>query len=236
MTAKNKSYFTVPRLDEIPFLIHGFGSKFLSENDLGIKPELAHFERVLLKQVHSDSVRIIEACPDGLFEGDAMITDQPGILLIITTADCLPVFLVDAEKKAVAAVHCGWKGTAKRVLQKTVETMRSSFGSAPESVLAAMGPRIGESCYEVGEDVYTEFVHSGFPKNVFQRHPRRENKYYLDLAKANRIQLLEMGVKEVSIVSVELCTHCDESLLSYRLDRRTSRRLMNFIGLKFQEI
>ena len=165
-----------------------------------------------------------------------MITDQPGILLIIKTADCLPVFLVDVEGKTVAAVHCGWMGTKKRVLQKTVRTMKSSFGSEPESMLVAMGPCIASSCYDVGEDVLSEFVQTGLSRDVFQGHPKQKNKYLLDLNKANRIQLTELGVREENIVSVDLCTHCDDNLLSYRRDRKTARRLMNFIGLNFQEI
>jgi len=165
-----------------------------------------------------------------------MITDQPEILLIIKTADCLPVFLVDVERKTIAAVHCGWKGTKKRVLQKTVRTMNSSFGSAPESMLVAMGPCIASSCYDVGEDVFSEFVQTGLSRDVFQKHPKRKNKYFLDLNKANRIQLTEVGVQKENIVSVDVCTHCDDNLLSYRRDRKTTQRLMNFVGLICREI
>jgi YfiH family protein len=236
MSIGRKSYITVPELEEIPFIVHGFGTRHWTEDDFARKTEMAQFQRLSLKQTHSDIVRVVDVMPDSLLEGDAMVTDRPGILLVISTADCLPLFLVDAEKRAVAAVHCGWKGTVKRVLQKTVKTMRSNFGSAPESVLAAMGPRIAGSCYEVGEDVRFEFIHAGLPRDVFQPHPRRENKYYLDLNKSNRIQLLEMGVQEGNIVSIDLCTHCDKDLLSYRRDWKTSQRLMNFIGLKVQEI
>jgi YfiH family protein len=169
--------------------------------------------------------------PDCLLEGDAMITDRPGIFLIIQTADCLPVFVVDEERRAIAAVHCGWRGTAKRVLQKCVETMRSSFGCAPDALLVALGPCIAATCYEVGEDVLMEFIRAGFPEDLFQPHPESERKYDLDLEKANRIQLTELGVSGANIHSVQLCTHCDDSLLSYRRDRTTTNRLLNFIGL-----
>lgn len=221
-------------LRAIPFIVHGFGTKHWGESDFERKPDLAIFKRVSLRQTHSDIVRVIRATPDRIMEGDAMITDQPGFLLIIKTADCLPVFLVDKERKAVAAVHCGWMGTKKRVLQKTVETMKSSFGSDPESMLTAMGPCIASRCYEVGEDVFAEFVQSGFPRETFRNHPKWKNKYLLDLINANRMQLTESGVRRENIVSVDLCTHCDENLLSYRRDRKTVRRLLNFIGLIFK--
>jgi len=236
MSIDRKDYLTVLRLAEIPFIVHGFGTKHWAESDFEREPELARFELLSLRQTHSDIVRVISSIPDSLLEGDAMITGQPGILLIIKTADCLPVFLVDVEGKTIAAVHCGWKGTKKRVLQKTLRTMKSSFGSAPESMLVAMGPCIASNCYEVGEDVLSEFVQAGLSRDVFQRHPKRENKYFLDLKKANRIQIAELGVREENIVSVDVCSHCDDNLLSYRRDRKTVQRLMNFIGLNFREI
>ncbi|MFC2164966.1 peptidoglycan editing factor PgeF [Acidobacteriota bacterium] len=234
MAIDRKDYLTVPKLEETPFIVHGFGTKHWAESDFKRTPELARFECLSIKQTHSDIVRVIRAIPDRLLEGDAMITDLQGLLLIIKTADCLPVFLVDREGKTIAAVHSGWKGTKKRVLQKTVEAMTSNFGSAPESMLVAMGPCIVSSCYEVSEVVLTEFMQTGFPRDVFQNHPKGKNKYLLDLNKANRTQLTETGVLEENIVSVDLCTHCDDSLLSYRRDRKTAQRLINFIGLMLQ--
>ena len=233
MSDIRKEFLTVSILREIPFIVHGFGTKHWAESDIERKPELAHFKRLSLKQIHSDIVRVIRATPDRLLEGDAMITDQPGILLIIKTADCLPVFVADTERKTIAAVHCGWMGTKKRVLQKTVETMKSIFRSNPESMRVAMGPCIASCCYEVGEDVLSEFVKTGFPREVFQNHPKRKNKYLLDLDKANRIQLTELGVRKENIVAIDLCTHCDNNLLSYRRDRKTAQRLLNFIGMIF---
>lgn len=231
MSYDQKNYLTVPELEAIPSIVHGFGTMHWTGNDFTRHPELARFQPLLLRQTHSDIVRVVEARPDELLEGDAMITDRPGILLIITTADCLPVFVVDEQKRAIAAVHCGWKGTAKRVLQKTVEAMRLSYGCAPESLVVALGPCIATTCYEVGEDVLTEFVRAGIAEDVFQPHPGRENKYDLDLEKANRIQLTELGVHEENILAIRLCTHCDDNLLSYRRDRKTARRMLNFIGL-----
>lgn len=236
MRIDKTKYLTVSRLEEIPFIVHGFGTKHWTDSDFERKDDLARFKRLSLKQTHSNLVRVIRSIHDSPLEGDAMVTDRPGILLVIETADCLPVLMVDVEKKAIAAVHCGWMGTKKRILQKTVITMVSSFGSAPESLLVAMGPCIAPSCYEVGEDVLSEFARAGLSADVFQKHPQRRNKYFLDLNKANRTQLAELGVKEENMATVDLCTHCDDSLLSYRRDRKTERRLVNFIGLIFPEI
>jgi YfiH family protein len=231
MSIEKKRYLTVPKLAEIPFIIHGFGTKHWTESDFEENPKLARFQRFSLRQTHSDIIRVLEAVSDCRLDGDAAVTDLPGILLIIETADCLPIFLVDVERKAIAAVHCGWMGTAKRIVQKTVKTMASYFGSASESMAVAMGPCIAGSCYEVGEDVRAEFVRASLPQDLFQPHPERKDKYYLDLDQANRLQLAELGVSKENIASVELCTHCDDCLLSYRRDRKTSRRLLNFIGL-----
>jgi len=231
MPSDRNDYLTVPMLEEIPFILHGFGTRCWEESDFESKPELAQFERLSLKQIHSDIVRVITALPERPLDGDALITDRPGILLLITTADCLPVFLVDVEGKAIAAVHCGWMGTKRRVLQKTVEAMGSSFGSDPGSLLVAMGPCIAADCYEVGEDVFSEFVQAGLSEDVFQKHSEKKNKYFLNLRKANRMQLAESGVQPENVSAVDLCTHCDDKLLSYRRDRITDRRLINFIGM-----
>jgi len=230
MPNQGRNYLIATNLETIPFIVHGFGTKTWSENSLERAQGLSRFAHLSLRQIHSAIVRVVRAIPDTSLEGDAMITTQPGILLVIKTADCLPVFIVDMKEKAIGAVHCGWKGTVKRICQKTVEAMASCFGSEPRSMLVGMGPCIATGCYEVGEDVFEEFKQSGLSHSVFHSHPQRKNKYFLDLVQANRLQLTELGVPEENIVSVALCTHCDDTLLSYRRDRKTRRRLVNFIG------
>src|SRR5579864_1435965 len=94
--------------------------------------------------------------------GDGLITNRPGLLLSILAADCLPILLVDTRQRAVAAIHCGWRGTASGMAQKAVGTMKMIFGSRERDLRAAIGPGIRGCCYKVGPDVVTEFE-SQFP-------------------------------------------------------------------------
>jgi YfiH family protein len=231
MFIADKDYLTIPQLDIIPGLIHGFGTRRLHEEAFQGNSRLGRFRRVYLRQVHSDLVVFIKSPPPEASAGDAMLTEQPGILLVIKTADCLPVLLAERNGKAVAAAHCGWRGTQKRLIQKTVEAMRGRLGCRVRDLVIGLGPCIGRSCYEVGEDVYSAFSREGLRESVFQRHPSRKDKFVLDLKEANRNQLLERGIPKENIFSIDLCTHCEKSLWSYRRDRKMTGRLANFVGL-----
>ena len=117
---------------------------------------------VALRQIHSDIVHLIDAAdfPQGeqAANGDALITREPGVLLTIQTADCIPILLADTKQRAVAAIHSGWRGTAQRIAEKTLGRMQMEFGTRPQDVLAALGPGIGGCCYEVGHEVVKEFT------------------------------------------------------------------------------
>lgn len=226
-----KKYEMVEAFTGIPFLVHGFGTRYLTEKDLASDPELAEFHRITLRQTHSDIVRVITTLPLKRMEGDALVTDRPHILLIIKTADCLPVFIADKQNKAIAAVHCGWRGTLKRVVSKTIRTMLVNFGSDSLSLYFAFGPCIDEACYEVGEDVREKYRSEGFENGIFNRHPTKEKKYMLNLRGANRAQILALGVPEKNIFSIEHCTRCELDLFSHRRDGAHAGRMINFIGL-----
>src|SRR5580658_8429782 len=122
---------------------------------------------VALRQIHSDIVHVVSAAEarqgEQALQGDALITREPGVLLTIQTADCIPILLADTRQRTVAAIHSGWRGTAQRVAAKTLGRMQMEFGTRPEDVIAALGPGIGRCCYEVGSDVAKEF-HSQFPE------------------------------------------------------------------------
>jgi YfiH family protein len=223
-------YHVVDELRQIPYLAHGFGTRQWGDADFDSSPELAGFRRVSLRQTHSDIIRIITKFPQEKMEGDALITDIPGVLLIIKTADCLPVLVVDPQRRAVAAVHCGWRGTLKRVIGKTLRTMQQRFGSKLTSLCVALGPCVDKSCYEVGKEVREEFESHGLKSGVFESHPFKREKYFFDLKETNRSQILALGVPEKNIFSVDLCTYCEEDLFSYRRDRDRAGRLINFIG------
>ena len=231
---KNKSIsevITLPQFDKIPFLDHGFGTGTFQEKSFSQMEEWRNFKLLFLEQVHSDIVHFIESKPEKSLTGDAMVTRLPFIFLIIRTADCLPILLVDENKRVIAAVHCGWKGTARKVLEKVVRGMEERFGSDPAGLLAGFGPCIGGECYEVGEDVPRSFLEGGFPDSFFRPHPQDIKKYFLDLREANRLELLRLGVKRKNIFEVGLCTHCRPDFPSFRRDKEGAGRLLSFIGL-----
>jgi YfiH family protein len=231
MNNPDQRYRVVEELAKIPFLVHGFGNRFWKEADFNLVSGLADFQRVSLRQSHSDIIRVITEITRKRMEGDALMTDRPGILLIIKTADCLPALVVDRPNKAVAAVHCGWRGTLKRVLAKALQAMHQNYNSDYNSLSVVLGPCIDKACYEVGEDVREEFRDEGLHNGVFDRHPSKKEKFLFDLRGANRAQALALGVPEKNIFSVDLCTHCDSELLSYRRDGDFTGRMISFIGL-----
>jgi len=226
------AYRAVPALSRIPWLFHGFGTRRFSEDDLlsiiaenGARP-------VLLRQIHSARVLVLDEVPEGFPEADAAATRRPGLALVIKTADCLPLFLVDPDHRAVAAVHAGWRGTARRIAGEAVATMVHAFGTRPAVLLAALGPCIGGACYEVGEDVAVSFRRDPSFGVLFALIPARPGKYHFDLRAANRAQLEAAGLTAANIHDSGTCTHCDPALLSFRRDRRSDLRLFNFIGFR----
>jgi YfiH family protein len=209
-----------------------------------------------LRQIHSDIIRHVDSIPEEPLSGDGMISATPGLLLGIQTADCLPVILVDAKRKAVGVFHAGWRGTVKRIVEKGVGEMHRCFGSRPRDLKAAIGPGIQGCCYEVGEEVRVKFE-SQFAygaklfREVKESNPVRE-KYpllflsarapghsdlpkliFLDLVEANRQQLLAAGVPTKNIETSEFCTNCRPDLLfSYRAERGKTGRMMAVAGIR----
>jgi YfiH family protein len=229
-----EEFLTIPQFNCIPFLRHGFGNAHWKEKDFARREGWRDFSLVWLDQVHSEIVHFIRKVPDKSLRGDALVTDLPRIFLIIKTADCLPILLVDQAGRAIAAVHCGWKGTLDRVVEKVVLGMKEHYGSDPGELLAAFGPCIGKDCYEVGDDVRGSYAARGFPEALFRPLPGRRRKFLLDLQEANRLQLLQLGFRAGHIFSVDVCTHCHSSFLSYRRDKSRAGRMLSFIGMTAQ--
>ncbi|HYA48103.1 MAG TPA: peptidoglycan editing factor PgeF [Burkholderiales bacterium] len=232
MTNVGKPYLVAPRLAGIGWLVHGFGRAGWGEEDILDSRALCGFRPVIMRQLHSDIIHRLDREPAGRLEGDALMTDAPGLLLIVRTADCLPVLLVDGTHKAVASVHCGWRGTEKRILEKAVRAMGRAYGAEPGELLAALGPCIGSACYEVGPEVHAGFLKAGFPPDVFADSRTRRGRFLLDLRRANTWLLDGLGVKPDAIWSSDVCTHCDPALLSYRRSKGERRRMYNFIGIR----
>ena len=223
-------FLTVPHLSRVPGLFHGFGTRDFSEADLRAAAAENGAVPVPLHQVHSARIIVLDQAPTALLDADGTATRRPGLALVVKTADCLPLFLVDPEHAAIAAVHAGWRGTAHRIAAEAVAVMARSFGTKPAALLAALGPCIGGACYEVGEDVASSFHRAPAFASLFAALPARPGKYLFELRAANRAQLEAAGLPPGSILEAGGCTHCDPALLSFRRDRRSDLRLYNFIG------
>lgn len=213
---------------------------------------------VALQQVHSDIAHRIEAAAsEPPLQGDALFTREPGILLTVQTADCIPILFADTQVRAVAAIHSGWRGTLRRIAEKTLGRMRMEFGTRPEDVIVAIGPGIGACCYEVGHEVAKEFM-SQFPqaREWFEGpfsavassdndpnwlpwltmappgHAPEPPRVHLNLIAANRDILVNAGVNPERIAISEFCTSCRTDLFfSYRKELQTGR-MMAAIGIR----
>jgi polyphenol oxidase len=218
---------------------------------------------ITLRQIHSDVAHRVDsssaqasARANDAPQGDALFTRDPGLLLVVQTADCIPILLADTRGRAVAAIHSGWRGTLRRIAAKTLGRMHMEFGTRPEDVTAALGPGIGRCCYEVGSEVARDFD-AQFPNarewfdGPFDALASGESdpnwlpwltmkppghappplRVHLDLIAANRAILADAGVPQRQISVSGLCTACRTDLLfSYRRERPTGR-LMAAIGI-----
>lgn len=210
---------------------------------------------VTVRQIHSDIIHCVDAVPREPLTGDGLITATPNLLLAIQTADCLPVVLVDAKRKAVGVFHAGWRGTVQRIVEKGVGEMFRCFGSQARDLKAAIGPGVQGCCYEVGEEVRVKFESQfAYAAKLFREvkdsdpvrekypllfltarapgHSELPKKIFLDLVEANRQQLLAAGVPKKNIEASPLCTNCHPELLfSYRAEKGKTGRMMGAVGI-----
>jgi len=273
-------------LKPIPWLIHGFSTRtggfsktygggtlnlgFTREDaraavernresflrELGAVTKGRAWPLVTLRQIHSDLIHCVTGIPKPGLAGDGLITQTPGILLATLTADCLPVILVDAKRRAVGVFHAGWRGTVKRIVEKGVGEMFRRFGTRPADLRAAIGPGVHGCCYNVGPEVRTQFESqfeygSKLFREVEESDPVREKypllfltarapghsvlpkKIFLDLVEANRRQLLATGVAAKHITESPLCTACrTDMLFSYRAEKGVTGRMMAAVGIR----
>ena len=171
-----------------------------------------------------DGVRLVENC-------DALITDVPGLALVVTAADCVPVFLYDPVRRVVGAVHAGWRGTVAGIGAKVVQAMAETYGCNPADILGAVGPSIGPCCYEVDDAVAGPVrAYYGARAEGLLQPGRAPGKYQLDLWEANRQDLLGAGVRQVSVSGA--CTSCGvDRLFSHRAEAGTAGRGAAVIAL-----
>ncbi len=207
----SRQLYRVRPLDRFEWLTHGFGTRAFTANG----------EFATVRQIHSDRCILAGGRRGCLGEGDALVEDTPGSSVAVKTADCIPVLLVDERRRAVAAVHAGWRGTAQRIVPAAIEAMAREFGTRPQDLHAAIGPGIGACCYEVGPEVAARF---GLEP---------DGPVHLDLPAHNRRQLLEAGVGPARIYTAGLCTRCRAAEFhSFRRDREQAGRMYSFAGIR----
>jgi len=216
--------------------------------------------QIAMRQIHSDIVRVANSADAEpsvqTAKADALITNQPGLLLTVQVADCVPILLADKKRHAIAAIHSGWRGTLQRIAEKALGRMQMEFGTRPQDVIAALGPGIGQCCFEVGPEVATEYE-AKFPnarewfQGPFDSLARGDNdpnwlpwltmrppghqppapRVHLDLIAANRAILSAAGVPVGNIVSSGFCTACRTDLFFTFRRERVTGRMMAAIGI-----
>jgi YfiH family protein len=158
---------------------------------------------------------------------DALITEVPGVILAVFTADCLPVFLYDPDRPAIAVVHAGWRGTLDRIVERTLVKMAADYRTVPEHLLVAFGPAICSQCFQVQPDLAANFSKADLQAVYVDR-----SGYHVDLAVFNRNLLINCGVPPANMTSPAPCTACNrETFFSYRAEGRTNGRMMGMISL-----
>lgn len=203
----------------------GFSRKISAISQLQLKTPVFS-----INQIHSDNVVIIKSLDDisRKYNGDAIITNVRGLTIGVKTADCLGAVIYDPENLVIAAVHSGWRSTAKRIITSTIKTMIKEYNSKPDNILVAFGPAICGRCYNVGEDVIREM------EKVFEDgfYNRIEGRFYIDLKFLNKQLLLKEGVKQENIEVLLECTCCNSDYQSYRRDKNTRMFQFNFICIE----
>ena len=185
------------------------------------------------KQIHSNIVNKVDKDNIGqIIDGDAIITNEKNVPLLILTADCVPVVLVDKVNKAVGLVHAGWRGTYGKICSETLQSMKENYNTNTEDVVAIIGPSIGKCCYEVSYDLVEKF--SALLANADEKiYEIRDEKYYLDLWEINTQILKEFGVLKSNIINMNICTSCNcDRFFSYRKHDKTPKRIGTFIEIK----
>lgn len=171
--------------------------------------------------------------PKDYTDVDGLITNEPGIVLSTFYADCVPLYFVDPVHRAIGLSHSGWRGTVNKMGQVTIEAMKREFGSKPEELYCAIGPSICQDCYEISRDVAEEFM-KAFPKHVNDiLIQKSEEKFQLDLWKANEIVMLESGVLPEHLAVTNICTCCNPTeLFSHRASKGKRGNLAAFLMIK----
>lgn len=234
------NYIKVQQIDEkidfvnLAITLSSVDSK--SREDMTLVCEDANFNINNLTsniQIHSDIVNKIDEGNIGQkLEGDALITNIPNVPLLIFTADCVPIAIIDKKNKAIGLAHAGWRGTYDEIAKKTIEKMKENYNTNSEDLVCMIGPSIGACCYEVSKDLVEKF-NMNFTNSNEKFYTIEEDRYKLDLRKVNEYILKECGVKEDNIVNLNLCTSCNsDKFHSYRKHNQTLKRIGTILQIK----
>lgn len=195
-------------------------------------------ERLMrVKQVHGNRVRVLarghvmQGASDIRPEGDAIVSNEPGLVLAVLVADCVPIVIVDPVRGAAAAVHAGWRGTCARVAVAAIDTLSQKFDSEPADLIAAIGPSVGPDDYEVGDSVIAAFEQAGHdPRDLDRWFLRSFSKPHLDLWRANADQLIASGVRAGQVFTCGLSTVSHPDVFdSYRVAGEGAGRMAGLI-------
>ncbi len=187
---------------------------------IGVKRE----QMVYAAQTHTNNVMRVDSSYKGMgvlrdrnFDNiDGLVTDDPGVCLVGSYADCVPLYFVDPVRHCIGLSHSGWRGTVTKIGRNTIELMYKEFGTDPADLICCIGPCIGKECYEVSADVAEEFKKaytSAQCDRIYMPVVGKEGKYLLDLPMANYLLFEECGVRPENIILPDLCTSCNKELL-----------------------
>lgn len=195
-------------------------------------------------QTHTTNVVRVtrEDCGNGVIlpqkfsDVDGLITNEPGVCLVTTYADCVPLYFVDKVKKAIGLSHSGWRGTVGNMAKATIDMMVKEFGSNPSDITAFIGPSICAGCYEVSEDValiFTQAYDKSEITGILKEKDAAEQKYLLNLHEANLINIKNAGVRKADIHITDLCTCCNPAVFfSHRASGGKRGGLCAFLEIK----
>ncbi len=201
--------------------------------ELAISCETNAKQFVFPRQTHSDHIAVVTSADENtIADTDALISNEPGLFVCVQTADCVPILLYDPQKKVVAAIHAGWKGTVSKIILKTVQKMAGQFGCQPSDIVAGIGPSIHIHAYEVGPEV-VEMVQNNFGNSPALLKPSlNSGKAYFDLWEANRTVLAESGIADENIEIMGLCSFEHSGLFySARRDGADTGRMVSGIRI-----
>ncbi len=193
-------------------------------------------DAVKSKQTHSDITIFADSSYGGegilkeqrFQEADGFITNEKNFAILIFFADCVPVLIADKQKKIIAAIHSGWKGTYKNIVGKAIKQLISDYHCDPKDLLCAIGPCISVCHFEVSKELFRDMT-ALYGEEIGRTE---DEKYYLDLKKAVTKQMMQYGILSSQIAVSDRCTVCDSDLYSFRREGEKAGRMAAFIAIK----